>query len=265
MADRKNTVTPVSAVSIQPSCLVCDSTQRAPATLMRCSPSRSSRGISRRSRNTSTKVSRYSASGSTHSSGADATSVVTCVVNAVSRAEGTSASPTQPSRSAQVGAGCRVLDRRLCGRRRHAQGRCSLQHQQEYPADRRDQQQEADRPEAAQRLEAERGLQHERIGQERDQAAEVAGRIQEVGIVGMRMAGAREPGLQQRRVGGHRQERQADRHGEQADLPEVGLARRRLAPAARQPDRQAHQGDRAHAQVDDPVVCAGTLAIRKCA
>ena len=37
------------------------------------------------------------------------------------------------------------------------------------------------------------------------------------------MIGAREPGLQQRPVGGEREERQPDRRGEQAEQPE-GLA-----------------------------------------
>ena len=53
-------------------------------------------------------------------------------------------------------------------------------------------------------LQPERRLEHEGIAQQRDQAAEVARRIQEIGIVAMRMPGAGEPGLQQRRVGRQR-------------------------------------------------------------
>jgi len=43
------------------------------------------------------------------------------------------------------------------------------------------------------------------------------------------MAGADEPGLQQRIVGGEREERQADRDHEQTEQPERIARRRRLA------------------------------------
>ena len=65
------------------------------------------------------------------------------------------------------------------------------------------------------------------------------------------MAASGKPRLQQRRVGGHRHERQPDRSREHAELPEIGLALRRLAPARRQADRQADDGEQAHAEMDD--------------
>ena len=78
------------------------------------------------------------------------------------------------------------------------------------------------------------------------------------------MAGAGEPGLQQRRVGGHGHERQADRHREQAELPEIGFALRRLAPPLRQTDREADEGQQADAQMNEPVGAAAP-AISRCA
>ena len=79
-------------------------------------------------------------------------SVVTWVVNAVSSAEGTSARPIQPSRSAQVGtavgagAGCR----RCTGCRSRSSLTLAAAHQHEDEHEGRHQQQEAEGPQAAQ-------------------------------------------------------------------------------------------------------------------
>ena len=64
------------------------------------------------------------------------------------------------------------------------------------------------------------------------------------------MAGAHEPGLQQRIIGGERKERQADRDGEQPQQPERVTRGRRLAPGARDRERQGriatHQQHQMH-------------------
>ncbi len=64
------------------------------------------------------------------------------------------------------------------------------------------------------------------------------------------MAASGEPRLQQRRVGRHRHERQPDRDRKQAELPQVGLALRRIAEPARHADRQADDGQQAYSEVD---------------
>ena len=69
-------------------------------------------------------------------------------------------------------------------------------------------------------LERDQRLDHGGIGEQRQEAADIAGRIEKIGIAGVRMVGAREPGLQQRPVGGEREERQPDRCREQAEQPE---------------------------------------------
>ena len=64
------------------------------------------------------------------------------------------------------------------------------------------------------------------------------------------MAGADEPGLQQRIVGGEREERQPDRDREQAEQPERIARGRRLAPAARDRQRQRQHRDHQQHQMD---------------
>src|SRR4051794_26927410 len=69
-----------------------------------CSSSTHLCGSSGRDWNTSTQVSRYSDSGSTHSSGAAATSVEICAVTAINSPDGTAARKIQRKRSGQFGA-----------------------------------------------------------------------------------------------------------------------------------------------------------------
>ncbi len=75
------------------------------------------------------------------------------------------------------------------------------------------------------------------------------------------MAGAHEPGLQQRVVGGQRKERQADRHREEAEQPEFGAGTWRLAPALRDRQRQAegrhHQQHHVHHHRQHPAARLG--------
>lgn len=114
-------------------------------------------------------------------------------------------------------------------------------HDREANGERQDQHHVKLRPVAAHGPEAQRRLEQERIAEERDEAAEVGGAVEEVGIACVRVAGQRKPSLQKRCVGGDRDEGQSHGDGEKAELPEVRLARRRLRPAARQPDRQHHE------------------------
>ena len=158
--------------------------------------------------------------------GAAAMSVEMCEVTEMSSAGG-DRGEHDPAR--RVAPGRRRLGARLgfglrLGARR-------AQHQPAAPRDQHDQHDEQHRPAA--RLLAERGqrLHHERIGEQREEAADVARRIEEVRVGRARMIGAGEPGLQQRAVGREREERQADRDREQAEQPERrGRVGRRAPP-----------------------------------
>src|SRR3954452_17439969 len=81
------------------------STPTSAATRNGCNASASRCGMIGRVENTITKVSRYSASGTTQSSGTAATSVEMCAVTATSSPDGTAASAVQTRASRQVGAG----------------------------------------------------------------------------------------------------------------------------------------------------------------
>ena len=86
-------------------------------------------------------------------------------------------------------------------------------------------------PDQVLRAQREHRLQQHRIGQQRQEAADIRGGIEEVRIGTVGMAGADEPGLQQRIVGGEREERQPDRHREQAEQPERIARGRRHRPS----------------------------------
>ena len=118
--------------------------------------------------------------------------------------------------------------------------------QQQHAAggDQQDQQAIAAGPDQVLGAQREHRLQQHRIGQQREEAADVRGRVEEIGIGPVGMAGADEPGLQQRIVGGEREERQPDRDREQAEQPERIARSRRLAPAAGDRQRQRQQRQR---------------------
>jgi hypothetical protein len=65
------------------------------------------------------------------------------------------------------------------------------------------------------------------------------------------VAGANEPGLQQRVVGSEREKRRPDRHREQAEQPDGEPADGRFTPTARDRQRQHHQAQDQHHQMDD--------------
>ncbi len=81
------------------------SSTTTPAIASGCASSIQRCGSSGRDWNTSTQVSRYSDSGSTHNSGAAATSVEICAVTAIKRPDGTAARKIQRTRSIQAGGG----------------------------------------------------------------------------------------------------------------------------------------------------------------
>src|SRR6185295_18436259 len=84
-------------------------------------------------------------------------------------------------------------------------------------------------------------------------AAEVRGAVEKVGVLRVRVAGARKPCLQQRRVGGDGDERHPDGYGEQAELPEIGVACRRLTPRLRQSDGKHDEGQQSYAEMHEAV------------
>ena len=183
-------------------------------------------------------------------------SVAMWVVNAVSSAAGTSARPHQASRLVHVGAPSAASGRDwaavVCG---SARRRTSAKQ-----APMRDDQHEVEHgPVAAHRRQPDRRLEQERIAEQGDEAAEIGGAVEEVRILRVVVAGAREPGLQQRRVGGDGDERQADRHGEETELPQGRIAERRLAPRLRAVRRAARSAPRGRApRCTKPVDAGGT-------
>ena len=131
-----------------------------------------------------------------------------------------------------------------CG---HGPAACRLRRplgrsQQQHGAgcDQQDQTIEADRPRPSLVAEPRERLDDKRIGNEREKASGVACGIEEIRILRGRVVGAHEPGLQQRRIGGEREERQPDRNGKQPEQPErlthvaaAGPIRRQCAAAVR--------------------------------
>ena len=92
-------------------------------------------------------------------------------------------------------------------------------------------------------------LDHDRIGDERGERSEIRGGIEHIRVVRLRMAGGREPGLQQRRARRQHRERQPDGEREQADEPGCDVGRRRHVEAMRDADRQGERGHREHAEM----------------
>ncbi len=104
-----------------------------------------------------------------------------------------------------------------------------------------DQQTVTGRPHPILRAQREHRLQQKRIGQEREEAADIRGSIEKVWIGTIGMSGPHEPCLQKRIVRCEREERQSDRDREQAEQPDCVSAGRRLAPAIRDRQRQRQQ------------------------
>ena len=117
-----------------------------------------------------------------------------------------------PRRRRRIGiVGRHVQLRRLCRR---------AQQQDAAACDQHDQHAVAAGPDQVLRAQREHRLQQHRIGQQCQEAADIRGRVEEIRIGTVGVAGADEPGLQQRIVGGERKERQPDRHRKQPQQPE---------------------------------------------
>ena len=134
------------------------------------------------------------------------------------RLDGTNASATQrsrvssPARSVVVGS---VAGLRRNGLRRHPD--------RDRAGERQDGEREiAERPEPLLLGQSQVRLDRERIGEQAEQAAEVAHPIEEVRVTRSRMAECREPALQERGGGRHDEERQSDGRQQEADQFPVG-------------------------------------------
>ena len=99
-------------------------------------------------------------------------------------------------------------------------------------------------PHPALRGKADRRFDEQRIGDKRAQTAQIARPIEKIGIRRVPMMRAREPRLQQRRIGRDGEERKADADGEQADQPEIGIALGRRREGGRQAERQRQHSER---------------------
>ncbi len=94
-------------------------------------------------------------------------------------------------------------------------------------------------------------LDHERIAEQRQDAADIARGIEEIRILGAGMVAAGKPRLQQRRVGGKRKERQADRDREQPEQPQGFTLGGRTSPAGGDGERQGERRRGHHGDVDE--------------
>ncbi len=104
------------------------------------------------------------------------------------------------------------------------------------------------------RLESEPGkrLQDEGVGQQSQEAAEVAGRIEDVGAAPSPHSPVQtpEPGLQQWRGGRERRERPANRQGQHAEQPQDRVRRRALAERGCDAERQGQPRQDQHGDMD---------------
>ena len=193
----------------------------------------------------------------TQSSGTAATSVEICAVTATRRPDGTAAS-ADPARDRRASVGGAASAPSTVAAAGGASGRVHSSAPQAAISS--DQHDEADRPQPGLIAEPDQRLDQHRIGEQREEAADIAGGIEEIRILRRRVVGAREPGLQQRAVGGEREERQPDRHREQAEQPERLARARRPAPAVGDRERQDEAGGDHHREMDDDRLAAGRIA-----
>ena len=104
--------------------------------------------------------------------------------------------------------------------------------------DQREQQPKSAAPQADMLAQRQRRFEDEGIGQQRKETADIRGRVEEVRVFAGGMSGAHEPRLQQRSVGGEREERQPDRDRKQPDEPQRRPIAGRVAPTLRDGQRQ---------------------------
>ena len=132
---------------------------------------------------------------------------------------------------------------RLCGAPRDIAARGRAQQQHAARGDQHEQQPVAAAPHEIMLPQRKIRLEQERIGEEREKAADIGGGVEEIRVLAVGVSGAHEPGLQQRRVGGECEERQPDRDDEQADQPQRRPMARRIAPAVDDRQGQRQSGD----------------------
>ena len=125
------------------------------------------------------------------------------------------------------------------------------------PCDRQNEDDEPGRPQPGLCAERNERFDQYRVRQQRQEAADIAGGVEEIGIVRGRMVGAREPCLQQRRVGRQCEEGRSDRDREQAEQPECFALHRRTAPVRRDGQRQPEAGDHQQGEMDHHRAAAG--------
>ena len=197
-------------------------------------------------------------SGAIHSSGIAAMSVDRYVVTLSIRLDGTAARTTHRARRARVtgrtapsdpvsaggaavASALRAVSCRACVRHRPAAQAAASG--TEGPVD--------PGPEAALLVEPEQALDDRRVGQEGEETSDVAGRVEDVGIAGGPVLRGGEPGLEDRAGGGHREEGEPDRDGEEREEPRHGTRVTGRDPARRQRDREGHDRQEQHREVKD--------------
>ena len=111
------------------------------------------------------------------------------------------------------------------------------------------QQRIAHRPDARLRGKPPHRLDEKRIGQQHRERSEIGSAVKEIGIGRVLVRRAREPGLQQRRVGGDREERQSDRSEEQSHQPQRNTLFGRRGKSRGDRHRQAERRRDQHAQM----------------
>src|SRR4029450_2801256 len=110
--------------------------------------------------------------------------------------------------------------------------------------DRHGQQGEADSPRVVLQAQRQKRLNDKGIGGKRRKAPRIARPVQDVGVRALGVPDFAEPGLQQRGVGGEREEGQADTRQQNSDELQVGAPGGGIPGAARNPDRQRRKGQR---------------------
>ncbi len=112
-------------------------------------------------------------------------------------------------------------------------------------------------------MQAHQRLHDERIGQQGQQAAEIAGGVEHIGIARPALPATDPgvPGLQQRRGGRKGGERGADRQGELCQQPGHGVVGRAGADGGAEVQRQGQARDSQHDQVDQHLAAYGAQAL----
>ena len=211
-------------------------------------------GMSGRRAKALTKLSKYSVSGATHSSGAEAMSVLMWPVTASRRADGDRAI-RQPARPTAPGWSCDRCRWNWC----LVPGE-TAPHAGTAPDDTSGQGGEAERPRERLPSRPDQGLDHEHERKQDGDAAEIARGVQEIGIGCVRVACAGKPALDQRRRGGDGEERRADGDDKQAQEPQRGRRARVRSPTLGDTDRQGDSRRAKQAEMREALAARSKVA-----